>query len=153
MADLKNRRSYTFDATLQFKDAGLVAASAPAQVASANQILAVGTGPIIGVAVVDVSAIETDSSNELYTLVVQGSLSATFAGNAAVELGCMRLGHATGLAATEQTSLVGRYEIPFVNVQADVVYPYIRMYTLIAGTIATGINYKAFAAIMPASYN
>lgn len=151
MADLKNRRSYTFDAALQFKDAGLVAASAPAQVAAANQILAVGAGPIVGVAVVDVSAIEVDSSNELYTLVVQGSLSATFAGNAAVELGAMRLGHATGLAGTEQTSLIGRYEIPFINVQADVVYPYIRMYTVVGGTIATGINYKAFASVIQGS--
>lgn len=148
MADLKNRRSYTFDATLQFKDAGAIAASAPAQVAAANQILAVGAGPIMGTAVVDVSAISVGNTDDIYSLIVQGSLSASFAGNAAVELGCMRLGHATALAATEQTSLVGRYEIPFVNVQADVVYPYIRMYTLVAGT-APSINYKAFAGITP----
>lgn len=151
MAALSNRRSYTFDANLQFKDAGLIAASAAAQVSSAAQVLNVGNSPIDGVAVIDASAIEIGSNDELFTLLVQGSNSATFAGTAAVTLAAIRLGSAGGKAAGESADAVGggHYELPFINVQNDVVYQYLRMYTLVAGTIATGINYKAFAAIMP----
>jgi hypothetical protein len=37
----------------------------------------------------------------------------------------------------------------FTNEQADVTYRYIRLYTKVAGTIATGINYTAFATELP----
>jgi ABC-type enterochelin transport system permease subunit len=146
---LANQRSYSFDATLQLKDAGLVAASAAAQVASAAAVLDVGASPFLGVVVIDVTAIEVDSSDEVYELFLEGSNSSTFAGTAAQVLGSIKLGHATPLASGLQTSTVGRYELLFVNVQADTVYRYLRMYTKVAGTIATGINYKAFVGRLP----
>lgn len=146
---LANQRSYSFDATLQFKDAGLVAASAAAQVAAAAQVLDVGAAPILGVAVIDVTAIEVDTADETYELYIEGSNSSTFAGAAAQVLGSIKLGHATALASGLQTSVVGRYEVLFVNVQADTVYRYLRMYTKVVGTIATGINYKAFLGRLP----
>lgn len=148
---LANRRSYTFDAALQLKDAGLIASSAAALVASAAQVLDVGASPFAGVAVIDASAIEIGSNDEVFTIIIQGSNSPTFAGTAAVDLAAMRLGSAGGKASGEAADAVGggRYELLFVNVQADTVYRYIRAYTLVVGTIATGINYKAFVGRLP----
>lgn len=150
MADTQNRRSYTFDATLQLKDAGLVAASAAAQVSSAACILNVGSAPYMGVAVIDVSAIEIDTGNEDYQIIIQGSASSTFASGienlAALDLGATSSGRKGG----GQDSVTGRYELPFINVQRDTVYPYIRAYTVVAGTIATGINWKGFVGEVPA---
>lgn len=148
MADVKNRRSYTFDANLQLKDAGLVAASAAAQVSSANKIIDLGgQEPLKGVVVIDVSAIEIDTGDEEYIVILQGSNSATFASGienlAAMELGA----HSSGRKGSALDSVAGRREMPFINVQADTAYRYLRAYTYVAGTIATGINYTAFIAI------
>lgn len=151
---LANRRSYTFDAALQLKDAGLVAASAAAQVASSAQVLDVGPNPFAGVAVIDASAIEIASNDEVFTIMIQGSNSPTFAGTAAKTLAAIRLGSAGGKASGESADPVGggRYELPFINVQGDVVYQYIRAYTLVGGAIATGINYTAFVGRMPEGF-
>ena len=40
-------------------------------------------------------------------------------------------------------SAVGRYELPTTNEINGTVYRYMRLYTDVAGTIATGINYSA----------
>jgi hypothetical protein len=59
----------------------------------------------------------------------------------------LRLGSAGGLGTNCLLSTTGKYELPFLNVQNGVQYPYLRMYTKISGTIATGINYTAFAGL------
>lgn len=147
---LANQRSYSFDATLQLKDAGLVAASAAAQVAAAAQVINLGGAvPFLGVVVIDVTAIEVDTGDETYEIILEGSNSPTFAGTAAQILGVMKLGHLTPLASGLNTSVIGRYEMPFVNVQADIVYQYLRLFTRVVGTIATGINYKAYIGRLP----
>ena len=140
----KHRPHRTFDALLQLKDAGLVAASAAAQVSSADKIINVGTGRFNGIVEVDVSAIEIASNDERYDIIVQGSTSATFA-SVIEDLAQIQLG---ALEATDgdQDSLVGRYQIPFCNEFNNVYYPYVRLYTKVAGTIATGINYTAYIA-------
>jgi hypothetical protein len=147
-----NQRSYTFDATMQLKDAGLIGASAAAQVGGSNQILDVGASPFMGVAVIDVSAIEIDTGNEDYQIIIQGSNSASFASGienlAALDLGA----NSSGRKGGAQDSIAGRYELPFLNVQRDTVFRYIRAYTLVAGTIATGINYKAFVGEVPKGF-
>lgn len=148
MAGLANRRSYTFDAALQLKDAGLVAASAAAQVASSAQVLDVGANPFAGVAVIAASAVEADTGDEEFTIRVEGSNSATFA-SGIVQLGAIRLGAAAALGANYAAAGVGQYELPFINVQADTVYRYIRAYTKVVGTIATGVNYTAFVGRLP----
>jgi hypothetical protein len=146
---LANRRSYTFDAALQLKDAGLVAASAASQVAASNQILDVGAAPFFGVAVIDTSAVEIDTGNELYTVTIQGSNSATFA-SGIENLASKTLGHTSVQPGGAQTSpAAGRYELPFINVQGDVVFRYIRQYITVAGTIATGINLRTFVGRVP----
>lgn len=135
------------DTLLELKDAGLVAASAAAQVDGSDKILDVGSGAILdGDFVVDVSAIEIASNDEHYTIALQGSdnsdFSSVFMALAIIDLG------ANEVLAGDQDSIVGRYAVPFTNVQlrADgtrLPFRYLRVYTTVAGTIATGINYTA----------
>lgn len=143
---MANYRSYTFDANLEMKDAGLVAADAAAQVDSADKILAVGDAVFKGVLVVDVSAIEIASNDELYRIIVQGSSSATFASDIE-NLAELSLGATEVRPGGAIDSTTGRYELPFINQQDGVTYPYVRVYTDVAGTIATGINYSAYIGL------
>lgn len=150
MANDSARRMYSFDATMVLKDAGLVAASAAATVggSAANAILDLGASFMAGVVVIDASAIEIGSNDELYTIRLEGSNSSTFA-SGIVSLGSIRVGSAGGLGTNYADCLPGRYELPFFNVQNDTTYRYIRDFTVVAGTIATGINYTAFLGKMP----
>ncbi len=142
MATARSVRQFPYDVDLVAKDAGLVAASAAATVASAAKIITVGEAVWKGALVFDVSAIEIASNDERYTILVQGSTSSTFASDVQ-NLAGLPLG-ATELLGAAIDSLVGRYELYFVNEQAGVTYPYIRAYTLINGTIATGINWSGY---------
>lgn len=141
----KSRETKTFDASLEMKDAGLVAASAAAQVDSSNKILDAGVGRFKGELVIDVTAIEVASGDEGYSIEVQGSNSSSFAsGN--VALAELQLGD-TSVTNESADSSTGRYILPFTNVGVDGTrYRYIRVYTRVVGTIATGINYSAFIA-------
>lgn len=140
----KHRPSRTFDANLQFKDAGLVAADAAATVSGSAQVINLGTGHFVGELIVDVSAIETDSSNERYDIIVQLSSSSTFA-STIVDAAILPLGHASALPG-DVTSTTGRYTLLFHNEFGGTWYQYARVYTDVTGTIATGINYTAYAA-------
>lgn len=140
---MPNYRSYTFDADLEMKDAGLIAADAAATVDGSAKRLTVGDAVFKGVLVVDVTAIEIASNDELYRIVVQGSSSATFASDIQT-LGMIALGATEVNPGGAIDSVTGRYEVFFTNQQAGVTYPYIRVYTDVSGTIATGINYSAF---------
>jgi hypothetical protein len=137
MSTATQLRSYTYDADLSLKAAGLIAAD------TAHTIVAVGDAVFKGVAVIDVSAIEIASNDERYIIHVQGSTSATFASDVqnlvAVELGATEVRSGGAI-----DSLTGRYEVPFINEQDGICYPYIRLYTDVSGTIATGINFSAF---------
>lgn len=147
----KSRPTYTFDAELQLKDAGLVAADAAATVASVAKILDVGTGNVRGDVVVDVSAVEIATGDERYTVLVQGSNSSSFASGIAI-LAAMPIGDGSTIATAFGSSGVdvddttGRFVIPFRNERNGTNYRYIRLWTDVAGTIATGINYIAFAS-------
>src|SRR5690606_35958655 len=137
MATARQNRQYAWDAELEMKDAGLVASSDAAQVDGSDKILTVGDAVFKGVCVVDVSAIEIASNDELYIICVQGSTSATFASDvqnlAALPLGATEVNPGGAIDST-----TGRYEIPFINEQDGVTYPYLRVYTYVDGTIATG---------------
>lgn len=140
------RRNYTFDAALQLKDSGLVAASAAAQVDGFDRVIPVGDEPFQGVAVIQVDAIEIASGDEHYVFIIQGSNSATFASGienlAAYDFGAA----ASGRFGGAQDSITGRYELPFINQAAGVGYAYLRGYTFVSGAVATGINFNAFIA-------
>lgn len=138
MATATQIRSYTYDSSLVLKAAGLVAADA-----AGSLIVNVGDATFKGVAVIDVTAIETASTDEQYRIVVQGSTSATFASDVQ-NLAILSLGATAANPGGAITSLTGRYELLFMNEQAGIEYPYVRIYTDVSGAIATGINYSAF---------
>ena len=144
MAIASQIRSYTFDADLRLKDAGLVAASAAATVGGAAKIVPVGDAVYKGVAVIDITAIEVATTDEQYRICVQGSTSSTFASDVQ-NLAVLSVGAAaTGALGGSIVSLTGRYELFFLNEQAGIVYPFVRLWTHVQGTVATGINYTAF---------
>lgn len=147
----KSRPTKPFDADLEFKDAGLVAASAAATVDSVARVVDVGTGFFEGEMVIDVTAIEVDSSNELYSIAIQGSNDSGFSAGTEVELCALNLGDSS-VTLSDTDNIVGRYTLPFNNQQGisttlppGTQWRYLRIFTTVAGTVATGINYTAFA--------
>ncbi len=128
----------TYDASLLLKAAGLVAATA-----TETTILDLGSGLVEGYLVLDVTAIESDSANEKYTVHLEGSNAAAM-GSGSVTLANIPLGVKTDPA--DATTTVGRFVVPFRNEQNGTTYRYVRLYTLVAGTIASGINFTAFIA-------
>jgi co-chaperonin GroES (HSP10) len=58
------------DVNLELKDAGLVAASAAAEVDSTAQILDLGLGRTDAEVVLDVTAVEVESGDEVYTVTI-----------------------------------------------------------------------------------
>jgi hypothetical protein len=151
------RMSKTYDDLLELKDAGLVAASAAAQVSSANKILDLGrgtagelAGSVEGDIIIDVTACEVASDDEKYIIGAQISSSSTFASDI-YEVCSLTLGSAGTAAGDNLAGDVdmgtGRYVLPFRNEIANgEPKRYMRLYTHVSGTIATGINYKAYLA-------
>jgi len=138
----RNQKDFTFDIATQLKDAGLVAASAAATVGGAAKILNMGAARFDGRVIIDASAIEADTGDELYTILVQGSQSATFA-SGIVNLGALTLGDTTTTLESADTP-IGRRELHFCNEINGVAFEFVRVFTKVVGTIATGINYTAF---------
>lgn len=140
-------RSQTPDINIQLKDTGQIAASAAWQVSASNQIVAPwGTTACFGEFMVEinVSAIEIASNDELYRLQIQGSTSTTFA-STIVTLASLELGaNEVLVAGVDVDSVIGNYRLFGSNDVAGTIYPYIRGYTTISGTIATGINHQAW---------
>lgn len=122
------------------KDAGLVAADAAGQVNSEDVIAELGAGLVEGHMIVDVSAIEIASNDELYKISLQGSSKSDFA-DTYEDLAILELGAAEVLGG-DQDSATGRYKVPFRNERNGTIYPYARLYTDVSGTIATGINFS-----------
>jgi len=144
---VKTRPGGTFDAGMEFKDAGLVAASAAAKVDGSARIVEVGTGHFKGCMILDVSALEIESNDEAYDIVVQGSLDAGFGTDTNIcELAHLNLS-AAEVKRTDcnKDDSAGRYTLYFDNENNGAYYPYLRLYTVVGGTVATGINYSAYA--------
>lgn len=140
----------TYDDLLELKDAGLVAASAAATVDASAKILDLGAGTVEGDIIIDVSACEVASDDEKYIIGVQLSTSATFA-STIYEVLTLPLGSA-GTAAGDNLAgdtdmTTGRWVIPFRNeIAGGTPVRYLRLYTTVSGTVATGINYSAYLA-------
>lgn len=129
---------HTYDADLLLKAAGLVAASAAAPL-----VIDLGPGFVDANIVIDVSALEVATGDEIYDIVLEGSNVAALATDS-VELASMKLGNNPAPADADTTT--GRKVLPFRNEMNGTLYRYVRLYTRVAGTIATGINYSAFIA-------
>lgn len=135
-----NPGNRTVDTLLALKTAGLIAASA-----AVATILDLGSGEWEGELVLDVTALEIATGDEGYDLVLQGSPDAAFgtAGNIQ-DLMDLHLGaDGTKRTDSDKDDVIGRYILPMTNRLIDTVYRYVRMYTVVVGTIATGINYTA----------
>lgn len=138
----RNQKDETFDTATQLKDAGLVAASAAAQVGGSDAILDMGAARVDARAIIDISAVEVATGDEKYVIIAQGSNSASFA-SGVVNLGALPLGDSSVSLESADTT-TGRRELAFCNEVSGTVYRYVRLYTQVVGMIATGINYTAF---------
>jgi hypothetical protein len=130
------------DYTHTLKDAGLVASSAAGQVDSSDKIVDLGAGLVEGHLVVDVTAIEIADNDEYYDIQLQGSSKSDFADTIEV-LASVKLG-AQEVIGGDQDSTTGRYKVPFRTKKNETVYQYVRAYTDVGGTIATGVNFSAY---------
>lgn len=128
--------SYTFDTALVLKAAGLLAASAD------GTILDLGSGFVEGDVVIDLSACEIATGDEIYTVSIEASNVAAMT-SGSVCLGKKVFGNLV-VPMDAALSASGRYVIPFRNEENGTLYRYVRLSTLVAGIIATGINFSAF---------
>ena len=133
-----------FDSNFLMKDSGLVVESAAGTVGGTAKVAKVGAGIVEGKLIVDVTAIEIETSNEKFAIKLQGSVDNNF--NAGLEdLVILELGAASALGG-DADSEVGRYIVPFRNEKNATVYPYLRLYTDVTGGVTTGINFSAYLA-------
>ena len=141
----KSRPTAPFDADLEFKDAGLVAASAAATVDAAAKVVDLGTGFFRADMVIDVTACEVATGNESYKIAIELSDDDDFSNGSEFERCSITLGDSS-IHGGDVDTATGRYTLPFDNRMADDdTYRYARIYTTVAGTVATGINFSAFA--------
>lgn len=147
---VKKRIQGTFDANLEFKDAGAVAASAAATVDTAAKVVNVGSGLFKGCMILDVTALDIDGNNEIYDIIVQGSPVEAFTAAGVVELAALNLSpKEVKRSDSDKDDDVGRYKIYFDNENNGTFYPYLRIYTVVAGAgVSTGIDYSAYAVQM-----
>lgn len=140
-----SRNKRTYDHALLLGDGGSISASAAAEVGGTPKVLDLGAGQCFGDIIVDVTELDVDSNNEIVTVGVQVSSSATFASDI-YQLASLQLGDATPLAGdTDMTT--GRYVIPFNNmIKDDTTKRYLRIYYTIAGTVA-GFDATAYLAL------
>lgn len=128
----------TYDHATLLKAAGLVAASAAGTV-----ILDLGDGFMEADLIIDISALEVASTDEIYTVSLEGSSVAAMT-SGSVTLAEKQFGNVP--APADADTAVGRHLVPVTNELNGTTYRYVRIYTTVAGAIATGINYSAFLA-------
>jgi len=130
--------NFTYDSSQLLKSAGLLAASAD------GTIIDLGAGFVEGHVVIDLSACEIASGDEIYTVSLEGSNVAAMT-SGSVCLAKKVFGNLV-VPMDAALSAAGRYVLPFRNEENGTLYRYVRLSTLIAGNIATGINFSAFIA-------
>ena len=130
--------NFPYDDDLEIKAAGLIAASTD------GSIVNLGAGLVDGFLVVDVSAIEVATGDEIYTLSLEGSNVAAMS-SGSVCLAKKVFGNLV-VPMDAALSTAGRYAIPFTNEEGGTLFSYVRYSLLVSGTIATGINFAAFIA-------
>lgn len=144
------------DGALQVKDAGLVAATAVTTVSSSAVTIDLGAAATYqkGALVVDVTACEVASGDELYIIQIQGATDSAF--TTAHQLAVKYLGDSSVTGNAVDTPPTGRHVLYFDNVAltsatdgtAYNALRYLRVRTVASGTIATGINYSAWMALL-----
>lgn len=136
MANLYSQ--YTYDDALELKSAGLLATSTD------GSIIDLGAGLVDGFLVFDVSAVEVANGDEIYTVSLEGSNVAAM-DSGSVCLAKKVFGNLV-VPMDAALSASGRYVVPFRNEEGGTTFRYVRLSTLVAGVVATGINFSAFIA-------
>jgi len=127
------------DSGFTLKAAGLIDTSAAGSV-----IADLGDGFVEGDILIDVTALEV-TTDEIYDIILQLSPDSDFGTDTNI---VEKLGLSLSAAEVKRSDanvddVIGRYIVPFNNDHAGTTYRYARIYTVVAGTIATGINYAA----------
>jgi hypothetical protein len=145
-------QDYTLDGATQLKDAGLVAADAAAQVGGAAAYFDVGAANAFCCfdIIIDWTACEVASGDELYDIRIQGAEATAF--STAFTLCSRKFGDSSVNFQPVDTSPSGRVVISGNNVaitsatdgNSIIACRYIRVYTDVTGTIATGMNFTAY---------
>jgi hypothetical protein len=136
MANLYSQ--FTYDNALLLKAAGALTSSTD------GDILDLGEGLVDALLVFDVSAVEIGTGNEIYTVSLEGSNVAAM-NSGSVCLAKKVFGNLV-VPMDAALSAAGRYVVPFRNEEGGTIYRYVRLSTLIAGTIDTGISFMGFIA-------
>ena len=127
-------------------DSGLtLKASAAVTSSAAGSVIAdLGDGLVQGNLIVDVTAIDIATNDEMYDIVLQLSPDAAFgtAGNiqdaVAINLSCKEAKRTD----SDKDDVIGRYVVPFSNEFGGTVYRYARIYTVV-NTTGCSITYAA----------
>lgn len=140
---MPNTQTRIADALLALKASGAVTTNTADSV-----IVDLGAGKVLGELVVDITAIDVASADEVYHVRLQGSASPTFASDI-VDLAVLRLGSTVGVGGgVDNASVAARYLVPFTNEivktagAAPINYRYVRMYTTVGGT-SPSITYSS----------
>jgi hypothetical protein len=136
MANLYSQ--FVYDDSLNLRDSAVLAASAD------GDILDLGAGLVDGFLVIDLTSAEYASGDEIYTISLEGSTVAAMT-SGSVCLAKKVFGNLV-VPMDAAFTTAGRYVVPFRNEEGGTLYRYVRLSTLIAGTIATGIVFGAFLA-------
>lgn len=142
------------DGALQLKDAGLVAATAYSTVSSSTVTIDLGVdgnsvAPYVkGRIIIDTTAVEVASGDEVYDFQVAGATASSFA-TVYRGMGRKTIGATSPTGLPFATPAAGRHVIYFDNVAMDTnglpfACRYLRLQCIVAGTVATGINYTAW---------
>jgi len=127
---------YTFDKALELKMPGLVAASED------GTILDLGSGLVDAYAVIDAVAIDAASADAKYTISIEASNTADMT-TGSVCVGKKVFGNLV-IPMDDKLEAPERYVIPFRNEEGGNTFRYVRLSTLVEGTIATGMDFSAF---------
>ncbi|MBD9540110.1 hypothetical protein IB276_11660 [Ensifer sp. ENS04] len=138
------QRIYNQDLELILADgAAAIVADGVTQVGGAAASKKLGPGRFEGVLIIDVSAIDVAGADEVYHLCLQGAADSAFTTKEI--LAQISLGATAVRPGGAVTSVIGRYEIPFITEQHDTVYDWVRLH--VDGTGATfSITMKAWIA-------
>ena len=142
----RNRKDRSFDAATELKDAGAITADAAAQVGGSDQILDLEEGGGLfdtpsgsdgsrfdGSVIIDVTALDIVSNDEIYKIIAQVSSSPTFASDIK-NVAILELADTAVASGGADDGEVGHYELGFTNEQNGVARRYARLFTDVTGT-------------------
>lgn len=146
---------FSVDTSIQLKDAGLVASTAVATVGGSAAVWDLGAAVFTkGRIIIDTTAVEVATGDEYYAVELQGSDTSGF--STAYHLAEYKLGDSTTTLNGVDSPAIGRHVLYFDNIahknatlDAPAPCRYMRLRTVVAGTVATGVNYVAYGTTDP----